>query len=289
MNFWKRYPGDYGRDTAHLSLSEHGAYGLLLDHYYSTEAPLPADFAALYRLCRAFEKAEQAAVRSVAEAYFPIGEDGLRHNARADRQIPEDQRAIETARVNGKKGGRPKKETQPDTETKPKNNPAGFDSVTQQEPSGKAHQTPDLKQEQKLTPSALCISAVAETPACLNSKREQREAEVAREAIRAYNAALAKPIGLLPAVRETVGFDRRRQQVRRVLKLASEICQAEFGGKTITPEFWAAYFGMCADDPFLSGRQGGGPGHENWLPDFDYLTTPKAMLRLYDRTSEEVA
>lgn len=87
MNFYKRYMGDYGRDTAHLSLAEHGAYALLLDHYYSTESALPAELLALYRLCRAFDKLEQRAVQSVADKFFPVGDDGLRHNERADKEI----------------------------------------------------------------------------------------------------------------------------------------------------------------------------------------------------------
>jgi len=149
MNFYKRYMGDYGRDTAHLSLAEHGAYGLLLDHYYSTESPLPADMQSLYRLCRAFDKKEQQAVDSVAEKFFPIGSDGMRHNDRADREIPKDRRAIETARVNGMKGGRPKKETRRVSDQEPRKNPAGFDLETQQEPSTKAHQTPDSREEQE--------------------------------------------------------------------------------------------------------------------------------------------
>lgn len=135
MNFYKRFMGDYGKDTAHLSLAEHGAYTLLLDHYYSTELPLPAEYPALYRICRAFEKAEQRAVNAVADAFFPVGEDGLRTNARADRQMSDDKNRIESARDNGKKGGRPKKQTQ----TEPSNNPMGFDPLTQQEPNTKAH------------------------------------------------------------------------------------------------------------------------------------------------------
>ena len=30
MNYWRKYIGDYQRDTAHLSLIEHGAYHMLL-------------------------------------------------------------------------------------------------------------------------------------------------------------------------------------------------------------------------------------------------------------------
>lgn len=142
MNFYKRFMGDYAKDTAHLTLAEHGAYTLLLDHYYATEKPLPEDYQALYRICRAFDKKEQMAVRSVVDAYFPVS-DGGRINMRAYKQLIEDTNRVETARANGKKGGRPKKETQQEPNGKPKNNPAGFNSdnpkETQQEPNTKAH------------------------------------------------------------------------------------------------------------------------------------------------------
>lgn len=87
MNWYARYAGDYMQDTAHLSLVEHGAYTLLLDQYYGSEKPLPSDMVSLYRICRAFSTDEQKAVDSVAEQYFPVNGDGLRHNRRADREI----------------------------------------------------------------------------------------------------------------------------------------------------------------------------------------------------------
>ena len=139
MNFYKRFMGDYAKDTAHLSLAEHGAYTLLLDHYYATEQPLPEDYQALYRICRAFDKKEQEAVRSIVDAYFPISDEGGRINPRALNQLSDDSNRIESARVNGKKGGRPKKKTQQEPNTEPENNPVGFDSETQQEPNTKAH------------------------------------------------------------------------------------------------------------------------------------------------------
>lgn len=37
------YIGDYLQDTTRLSTEQHGAYGLLLDRYYGTEAGIPAD------------------------------------------------------------------------------------------------------------------------------------------------------------------------------------------------------------------------------------------------------
>jgi uncharacterized protein YdaU (DUF1376 family) len=87
MNFYKHYLGDYARDTGHLTLVEHGAYRVLLDHYYATERPLPEEKVALYRICKAFTPAERRAVDMVAKDFFPAGDDGLRHNARADEEI----------------------------------------------------------------------------------------------------------------------------------------------------------------------------------------------------------
>ncbi|TDR82186.1 YdaU family protein [Paludibacterium purpuratum] len=142
MNFYKRFMGDYARGTAHLSLAEHGAYSLLLDYYYATEKGLPDDMVALYRICRAFSPEEQQAVSSVAEQYFPIGDDGLRHNTRADEQIEDDSTRIDAARANGKRGGRPRK-----TQAKPSGlqdeNPMGFENETQTEPNENPEETQD--------------------------------------------------------------------------------------------------------------------------------------------------
>lgn len=158
MNFYKRFMGDYAKDTAHLSLAEHGAYTLLLDHYYATEQPLPADYQALYRICRAFDKKEQEAVRSVADVYFPVNDEGGRINPRAEKQLSDDTNRVESARVNGKKGGRPKKQTQPvnekQTEKEPEKNPLGFDSETQQEPNTKAHHSQSQNKEKPSSPDA---------------------------------------------------------------------------------------------------------------------------------------
>lgn len=147
MNFYKRYPGDYQRDTAHLTLVEHGVYAMLLDTYYATERPLPAEYPALMRICRAMDKDEQLAVKKIADQFFPIGEDNLRHNRRADLEITEQLPRIQTARDNGKKGGRPRKANPNETQEKPSGFSAGYPAdnpdETQSEPNSKAHQTPE--------------------------------------------------------------------------------------------------------------------------------------------------
>jgi len=106
MNIWyAHYPGDYGRDTAHLSLVQHGAYRLLLDHYYSTGAPLPSDVKAVQRICRAFEQSEIEAVAYILAHFFDLRADGY-HNSRADSELARQAEIREEQSRKGKKGAK---------------------------------------------------------------------------------------------------------------------------------------------------------------------------------------
>lgn len=104
MDYYKRYMGDYQRDTGHLSLAAHGAFTVLLDHYYSKRKGLPANLEDLYRLCRAMTKQEQGAVQLVAEEFFPVRADGLRHSHRADQEIQKWDELMKEASESGKRG-----------------------------------------------------------------------------------------------------------------------------------------------------------------------------------------
>lgn len=87
MKFWKRWIADIQTATMHLSLTERGAYGDLLDHYYEIGGPLPGDHISLYRLCRAFDKTEQRAIDKILGIYFHKTEMGLYLNRRAEEEI----------------------------------------------------------------------------------------------------------------------------------------------------------------------------------------------------------
>jgi len=75
MNFYRRFPGDYLRDTGTLTLQQHGAYCVMLDYHYSTEMPLPTGDA-LYLLLRATTKVEKAAVDFICENYWSLIPEG---------------------------------------------------------------------------------------------------------------------------------------------------------------------------------------------------------------------
>lgn len=145
MNFYKRHIGDYLKDTAHLSLLEHGVYSRLLDVYYTRESGIPDAQAA--RLIGARGKDETAALKVVLGEFFELV-DGSWIQDRCEREIAAASTKIEANRENGKKGGRPKKEkpTEEPTENPhgySNGNHLGFSSVTQKNLS----QTPDANSQ----------------------------------------------------------------------------------------------------------------------------------------------
>lgn len=87
MIYFEMYPGDYLKDTTRLSLIEHGAYFKLMLAYYAEEQALPESLAEMYIIAGAITAGDKAAVKKVAERYFPVGDDGLRHSKRCDEQI----------------------------------------------------------------------------------------------------------------------------------------------------------------------------------------------------------
>lgn len=74
MNYYERHIGDYLKDTAHLSLLEHGVYTRLLDVYYTRESAIPDDQAA--RLIGARSKEEREALAAVLDEFFQKTESG---------------------------------------------------------------------------------------------------------------------------------------------------------------------------------------------------------------------
>ena len=118
MNYYKFNIGDYAAATRHLTMIEHGAYRLLLDVYYTTERPLPADVKASARKAGARSKEEIAAVEIVLSEFFVLTEEGWIQN-RCDSEIALFQSKAETNKAVGKLGGRPKKKTQTVSEVNP--------------------------------------------------------------------------------------------------------------------------------------------------------------------------
>ena len=128
MNYYERHVGDYLRDTAHLSLLEHGIYTRLLDVYYTRECGIDEGMAA--RLIGARSKDELAALMAVLSEFFAL-EGGIYCQTRCDREIARYQAKAKRNREVGKLGGRPRKV---ETQTEPTNNPGGFQTEPKHNP-----------------------------------------------------------------------------------------------------------------------------------------------------------
>jgi uncharacterized protein YdaU (DUF1376 family) len=113
MNRYDFYIGDYLRDTSDLSMAEDGAYVRLLNWYYANERPI--EDRRKFSVARAVTEEEQEITQWVLSRFFICRKkDGVdiwvhkRCNLEIAKAVPR----IKAAKENGKKGGRPKKETQ---------------------------------------------------------------------------------------------------------------------------------------------------------------------------------
>lgn len=85
-------PGDYYRDTNHLTTAQHGAYFLLLMHAWVANGLLPDDDEALRSVTR-MDKSDWRRSRKALLAFFKPTEAGYRHKridielAKADRNL----------------------------------------------------------------------------------------------------------------------------------------------------------------------------------------------------------
>jgi len=163
VNYYKRHIGDYAAATRHLSLLEHGVYAVLLDVYYGSEKPLPADLSAVFRLCGATKLAEKNAVSNILKEFFHLAENGF-HQIRCDEEIAKKQEKGQANQELGKLGGRPTLITDsviPD-------NPNGLRLVssaeTESNPSHKPVANSQYSQEGTDVPSAADKSALPDCP-----------------------------------------------------------------------------------------------------------------------------
>lgn len=162
------------------------------------------------------------------------------------------------------------------------------DSGTAPSPSPSPSPSPEEQEQSSLRSDSSSAGAEDRQGSAEEAKKArtaQRLRQVTQEAIDAYNDRLARPKGLLPGVRLLT--DERLRQVKRCLPVATQIAVRTTGSTTITPEFWGAYFDAVAQDEFWSGRKPGGRGHENWTPNFDSLTQPDVLTRIYERAEQE--
>lgn len=91
MHYYQHNIVDYRRDTAHLSLLEHGVYRQLIDMYYLSESPIPKETQQVFRRLSARTQEEQIAVEIILNEFFLLTDDGWTHK-RCDSEIDKSKR-----------------------------------------------------------------------------------------------------------------------------------------------------------------------------------------------------
>ena len=119
MHYYKFDISAWAIHTAHLSLEEEAVYFRLINFYYDTELPIPADPSAALRKLRLSKHSSTAKV--ILSEFFELLPDGWHHN-RCDKELSIYHGMAERARQVGKLGGRPK--TKVETDPVPADNPS---------------------------------------------------------------------------------------------------------------------------------------------------------------------
>lgn len=129
MNHYPHHIGDFVKDTLGFSQGAVGAYRLLMDAYYANEEAPSVD--EVYVIGRATTAAERRAVEK-ALTKFEL-RNGRFHHKRVDEELAAYYGRADSARENGKKGGRPKKK------------PTGNPQITEQQTGHETHNEPSKK------------------------------------------------------------------------------------------------------------------------------------------------
>lgn len=217
MFYYDHHIGDFRSATIHMNRLERAIYRELLDIYYDTEIPLPLDKSKVYRMVSARESEEMRIVDQILDDFF-IGCDDGYHNKRADHEIDIYRKKAESARENGKKGGRP-----------PKNNPKITQSVllaNPEETGSKANQVTNKPINQILKANVIC------------------------DAKDACNCPHQEIINLYHEVLPTCPRVKEWTQARKA-KLKARWNENE---KRQTLEYWRRLFEYISESDFLMGR-----------------------------------
>jgi len=185
--FW----GDYARDTGHLSNAGHGAYLMLIKHYWCSARPLPDDDAQLWRIACCDSIGAWKKLRAAIEPFFHIGDGLWRHN-RIDRELIKAAERYEKRAKAGKKGNETRwgKDGNATEETPPELPPS--DSIATDPASQCDPNAIPMRSQPQPQPHFLTEKDTAQLGPELPSAPDDAQAEVRRssELIRAFDAAI---------------------------------------------------------------------------------------------------
>ena len=245
------YWGDYLRDTGHLSAAEHGAYLLLIGHYWTTGKPLPGDDVQLARIAR-MSPEEWERNKEIISLFFQK-RDGLWHHQRISRELRKWKKLIKARSYAGKMGAKARATKVQQTSNKTSTRARALPSPS---PSPSPSPLPSPSPEESGTsPIVEVLSSGDDAPK--NSTRENAETMMAM-----WNE-LASRYPCLPVVRKLTTL-RIRQAALRL---------SEIGGL----EVWQGALEKIEISGHCLGNNDRG-----WTASFDFLLQPSSLTKLME-------
>ena len=259
MHYYNHNIADYRKDTAHLSLLEHGIYRQLVDTYYLDEKPIETK-SVIRRLSIRTEE-EKTALENVFSDFFAPSECGNFHyHKRCDDEIEKYQAKKETAKANGSKGGRPKKPKK--TQSVNSANPEKTGPKANQEPITNNHK-PILNTD---TNVSVETDVSTESPSDKISKPKKSELIPYVQIVDLYREILC------PALPDITKLSPARQAQVRARHQDIETLD---GGRS--------YFELVQSAPHLMGKTPPTPDRpQSWKADFDWLIKEANFLKVIE-------
>lgn len=252
MHYYKFNIADYRKDTAHLTIIEHGIYRQLIDWYYLDEKPIPSETQVVSRRLRLGLESEIQALQNVLSDFFQTTKNGYVHK-RIEVDIKDYQEQVAKNQANGKRGGRPKK-TQSVID--------GLPDESQKNPN----QEPLTINHKPLLEDAKASLSATGLPTCPHQK---------------IIALYAKHLGHLPQPRVWDG--NRATMLRQRWQQASKPSAFSPDGY-ITEEqglaWWDSFFNYINNDTKLAiGFQSNG---STWQPDLPWIVNASNFAKIID-------
>jgi uncharacterized protein YdaU (DUF1376 family) len=261
------YVADYKADTAHLSTAEHGAYLLLIMHYWSCGG-LPGDERKLARIVgMSFEEWEES--RATIKSLF---QDGWRHK-RIDLELAKAAEKSASARESASKRWSKSRDVEP---TECDGNANAHANAMLSQPQSQSH-IQNITISDEIVSSASCDADPAPEPKISRCKREGVASSAILEIGSSWNN-LASSIGL-PQI-DTIDGDRKRSVDARARELAANY---EFQDPVAG---FAFLFAKVRGSPFLCGQVPSRDGRPAFRATFDWCVSPKNFRKIMEGNYE---
>ncbi len=274
MNYFDFHIGDYLKDTAHLSLLEHGIYTRVLLVYYTREGPIPEAEAG--RLIGARTREERAALASVLTEFFLL-QGSSYVQARAEREIERYRlkqakaKASADARWSGQRS-----QKMADANASPDDDARAMRTHSEgNAPHARStHQTPDPVTKPSEEISSLRDSSAARLPTCPHA-----------EIVRHFHETLPS----LPRIKMLDSKSRKANLTTfwRWVLTSTKTDGARRATSAAEALTWIrGYFERAATNDFLMGRTSRSEAHASWRCTLDFLLTERGRIQVIERTGE---